>query len=106
MPGSSHQIPDPLGLRRNPSSGGAKAVPLLFSNPPSAERKKPWWIEDRHDVPNKSREELEREARERDHLRSADPAMRDREGVSHLRGVEKMIRVPVREACSRRQVPP
>lgn len=73
---------DPLGLRRNPSSGTGKSVPLLFANPASAERKKPWWIDDRHDSSGKSREELEREARERDHQRATDSASRERDGVS------------------------
>lgn len=74
---------DPLGLRRIPSTGN-KAVPLVLN--PSAERKKPWWIEDRHEA-SKAREDVEREAHQA-RLRATaaegrdarDP--RDRENVS------------------------
>ena len=90
-------MPDPLGLRRNPSSG-SKAVPLALNA--SAERKKPWWIEDRHEA-SKSREELEKEAHQA-RLRAVaasegrdvrDP--RDRETVSRTSQVFFLL-------CSRR----
>ncbi|KAK1921762.1 hypothetical protein DB88DRAFT_513031 [Papiliotrema laurentii] len=69
LPGHSAPNPDPLGLRRGPSSSAGKSVPLLLSNPVTGERKKPWWIDDRHETPSKTRDELEREARERDQQR-------------------------------------
>lgn len=82
LPGHSAPNPDPLGLRRGPSSSAGKSVPLLLSNPVTGERKKPWWIDDRHETPSKTRDELEREARERDQQRGGEHVSRDREGVS------------------------
>ena len=70
-------LPDPLGLRRDPSLN--RSVPLTLN--PSSERKKPWWVEDRRETP-KSREDIEREAANAQARHSGGREHREREGVS------------------------
>lgn len=83
--------PDPLGIRPAPVTA-KPAVPLSLG--PNIDRRKPWWInDDRHDAALKSREELEKEARDR----RAQQEGREREGVSNVS--QRSSLVP-RERCS------